>query len=228
MNSGGGNTSWRNPNSLRRSIGSESSSGRGNTSRRSRGWRGRPGGRDAKRVGRGGRNGSNLCWNFLETGECLSGVNCRYSHEIENQSQGGQSSRASRERPPETQEKLQAKADYRTWKQLIQRVPRENDIGGIRHLWSGALDILNDDDRDLKQLLPRDLDDEENFGKQHIRMLMSMEVRGNAHSTFIGLAVPFMSVITDRALLDCMSVDSAVGGIYSFISGTKSPTVFKF
>lgn len=220
-------TSWRSLDSPRgwRGFGPGSTSGRVRVSRGSRVSGNGVRGRGARRGGRGGWNGSQPCQNFLQTGQCLSGTNCPYSHEIDGESQARRPSRENRERPQETEEQQQAKSDYRIWKQLIRRAPQANDTEGIYHLWSGALDILNDDDRDLKQQLPRDLNDEDNCGKQHIRNLMSMEVQGKAHSTFVTLAAPFMSVITHRALLDCMSVDSAVGGLYSYISGMDNPNI---
>lgn len=104
---------------------------------------------------------------------------------------------------------------------LLKGIPRETDIARMRQIWSGALEILNGDDKDLKQLVPRDSDDEQNFGKAHIRSLMSMEVSGQGSSTFVAVASKFMSVITHRALLEVMSVDSAVGGLYSFIGRTQ-------
>lgn len=32
-------------------------------------------------------------------------------------------------------------------------------------IWTGALEILNSDDKDWKQQLPRDLDDDATYGK---------------------------------------------------------------
>jgi hypothetical protein len=57
---------------------------------------------------------------------------------------------------------------------LVKTPPKRNDIESIEQLWKGALAILNADDRDWKQMLPRDLDDLENDGREHIRSHLSM------------------------------------------------------
>lgn len=77
-------------------------------------------------------------------------------------------------------------------------------------------------------MLPRDLDDEEYFGRQHIQTLLGMKAHAHGHSTFITLARPFLLVITHQALLDCLSVDTAVGGLYNFISGSNGSRAIPF
>jgi hypothetical protein len=103
-----------------------------------------------------------------------------------------------------------------------------NDIGTIELLWNGALTILNADDRDWKQMLPRDLDSEENFGREHIQTLLSMVVNTHGCGTFVALAEPFLLVITHQTLLDCLSVDTFVGGLYNFISGSNGSRAIPF
>lgn len=127
-----------------------SSPGRGTDNWRSRGG--------ANALRGGGRNENNVCQNFLKTGECLSGKNCPYSHEIQKESQGEQQTpRAPRERAPLTEKQLQSQAIYKLFINLLKRKPQENDTAGIRKLWSQALNILNGNDRDSKQFVPRDL-----------------------------------------------------------------------
>ena len=75
-----------------------------------------------------------------------------------------------------TPEQQQAKATYHAWKRIIKTAPKSNDTHTIAALWTGALAILNDDDRDWKQQLPRGLDDDgEYYGREHIGTLMSMK-----------------------------------------------------
>ena len=132
------------------------------------------------------------------------------------------------ERPQTTREQQQAKAEYSLWKKLIKTPPKPNDIGTIENLWSGAVTILNGDDRDWKQMLPRDLDDEEHYGRAHIGTLLGMKAHAHGHNTFVTLARPFLLVITHQALLDCLSVDTAVGGLYNFISGSNGSRAIPF
>lgn len=132
------------------------------------------------------------------------------------------------ERPQETPEQQAAKADYTSWKRLIKFPPLPNDNKTIERLWSGALTILNGDDRDWKQILPRDLDAPEYYGRQHIQTLLGMRANAHGHSTFVSLARPFLWVITHHALLGCISVDTAVGGLYNFISGSNGSRAIPF
>ena len=92
-------------------------------------------------------------------------------------------------------------------------------------VWNGALGILNADDRDWKQMLPRDLDDQENYGREHIQSLLSMVA--HTHGC-VDLAESFLFVITHQALLDCLSVDTFVGGLYNFISGSNGSRAIPF
>jgi hypothetical protein len=111
------------------------------------------------------------------------------------QSRGGGRSRDSakdqnrqpRGQPEATPEQLQAKATYHAWKRNIKNSPQANDTETISALWTGALAILNDDDRDWKQQLPRDLDSDEYYGREHIGTLMSMKSDENGSRTFVDL-----------------------------------------
>lgn len=142
---------------------------------------------------------------------------------------GGREGRGGpRERPDQTPEQNQAKDDYHSWKRLIKRTPEVGDTITMRTLWTGALAILNGTDRDCKQMLPRDLDDQDNYGRDHMQALLGMVVRGQGFSTFVGLAQPFILVITHPALLDCLSVDTSVGGLYNYFSGSNGSRAIPF
>ena len=57
---------------------------------------------------------------------------------------------------------------------------------------------------------------------------MGMQAHAQGHNTFVTLARPFLLAITHQALLDCLSVDTAVGGLYSFISGSNGSRAIPF
>jgi len=177
----------------------------------------------------GGGKGGSVCRYFQRTGKCSYGARCRFSHEITSSSNGEGPSQQSRERSKEQRpEQREARAEYNSWKRLIKNSPRANDIETARQLWNGALAILNGDDREWKQMLPRDLDHEDNYGRQHIRTLLSMVAHNGGHRTFVDLARSFLLVITHPALLDCLSVDTFVGGLYNFISGSNGSRAIPF
>ena len=172
---------------------------------RQRGFRGNNRGGRSDRGGRGAR-GQQTCRFFFQHGTCRFGANCSFSHNL--------SIEDVRERPEETAEQHQAKADYVSWKRLIKAPPQPNDNRTIERLWSGALTILNGDDRDWKQMLPRDLDDEEHHGRAHIGTLLSMKAHAHGHSQFVTLARPFFwSLRIRHCWIACPSILRLVGCI---------------
>lgn len=186
-------------------------------------WRGNGWGSSSRGGSGGGRNSKQPC-RFFQSGKCTYGTKCSYSHDLSSDGPG----EGLRQRREETPEQQQAKAEYNTWRRIIKREPRANDIMTVRSLWTGALDILNGDDREWKQRLPKDLDSDEFNGRHHIRTLMEMETHTHGSSTFMDLVLPFLQVITHPCLLDCISVDTAVGGLYNFISGANGSRAILF
>ncbi|KFX96758.1 hypothetical protein O988_05185 [Pseudogymnoascus sp. VKM F-3808] len=193
----------------------------------SRGWRGRAGvgwNKDGERDrdGNSQKIRSRLC-RFIEQGErCKYGNNCAYSHNI-----------SSPNKPPngrlaDTPQQQRERKDYNSWKRLVKKAPMPNDTRTIKHLWSGALTILNQGGRDWKQMLPRDLEAKENYGREHIEAVLSMVSHANERSTFLALAQLFLSVISHPAMVDCLSVNTFVGGLYSFISGSNGTRAVPF
>jgi len=98
----------------------------------------------------------------------------------------------------------------------------------MEHLWSDALSILNGDEREWKQMIPRDLDDEEFYGREHVRALLAMRTSFRKGDKFIRIVRSFLLVITHSSFLDCLSVDTFVGGLYSFIAGTNGTRAVPF
>ena len=168
------------------------------------------------------------CRNFQNTGTCRFGAKCHFSHDISFNQDNERSSKPSRKKPEETPEQQQAKAHYNSWKRHIKNAPKPNDSRTIELLWEGALIILHGEDRDWKQMLPRDLDDQDNYGREHMHAVLSMVARPHGHSEFVRLAQPFLSVLTHAALLDCLSVDTSVGGLYNYVSGANGSRAIPF
>ena len=168
------------------------------------------------------------CFNMQKTGKCRFGANCQYSHDVSIREDDERSPHPSRKRPEETIEQQQAKAHYNSWKRYIKTRPKPNDTRTVELLWEGALVILNGEDRDWKQMLPRDLDDQENYGREHMHVGLSMVAGPFGHSKFINLAKPFLSDLTHPALLDCLSVDTSVGGLYNYMSGSNGSRAIPF
>ncbi|KEF56837.1 uncharacterized protein A1O9_07027 [Exophiala aquamarina CBS 119918] len=184
----------------------------------------------------GGRRGGSgkdradrrICRHFQQTGSCRFGSSCEFSHDLP--SEGGGSLRESKQPSPrfETSEQRRAKADYNSWKKIIKEEPRTEDTMTMEQLWKGALAILNDGSREWKQRLPRDLDDEQYFGREHIKTLLAMRATFYSRDIFIRIVHPFLLVITHSSMLDCLSVDTSVGGLYNFIGGTNGTRAVPF
>ena len=168
------------------------------------------------------------CFNMQKTGKCRFGASCHFSHDISFRQDDERSPHPSRKKAEETPEQQQAKAHYNSWKRHIKNRPKPNDTRTMELLWEGALIILNGKDRDWKQMLPRDLDDQENYGREHMHVALSIVAGPHGHSEFINLAQPFLSVLTHSALLDCLSVDTSVGGLYNYMSGTNGSRAIPF
>lgn len=173
-------------------------------------------------------NDQRSCHNFQKTGHCRFGTNCIYSHDSTIGSNNDVLPSATRERLEDTPERQKAKDDYYSWKRLIKSPPRPNDIETIRLLWRGALDILEGEDREGRQMLPRDLDNEEYFGRQHMKTLLTMQTHPRGHGTYVNLARPFLLVMSHPAILDCLTVDTSVGNLYNFISGSSGSRAILF
>jgi len=173
-------------------------------------------------------NDQRSCYSFQQTGHCRYGIKCIYSHDSTIGSNNSVLPSVSRERLEDTPERQKAKDDYYSWKRLIKNPPRPNDIETIRLLWSGGLNILEGEDREGRQMLPRDLDNEEYFGRQHMKALLTMQTHTRGHGTYVDLARPFLLVMSHPAILDCLTVDTSVGNLYNFISGGSGSRAILF
>ncbi|QSZ30518.1 hypothetical protein DSL72_000072 [Monilinia vaccinii-corymbosi] len=145
---------------------------------------------------------------------------------------GHRSGRKSFERSQETAEEIEIRNEFRnnynSWKRLIKSRPLSNDIRTIQILWQGALEILDGHDRDSKQMLARDLENDDFHGREHIRVILEMTTNTNGATIFLELVRPFLYVITHQALLDCLSIDTCVGDLYNFISGSNGSRAMPF
>lgn len=211
--------SWRGRNKNSGGTGRQSS-------RRSFGSNVRGRGRGSGEKGPGNPNRSDgICWSFQKTGNCSHGSRCRFSHEVSNTDEVFQQPRS---RPEETLDQQEARNTYSSWKYLIKSHPRSNDIRTIEMLWQGALKILDGEDRDNKQMVPQDLENDNFFGREHIRVLLGMTTHTNGAGTYVRLVQPFLDVMTHQALLDCLSIDTCVGNLYNFISGSNGSRAIPF
>jgi hypothetical protein len=88
---------------------------------------------------------------------------------------------------------------------------------------------VNSEDRDWKQTLPRDLDnDQDYYGRQHVGALLAQRAQAGQYDVFINASRSFLLVMTHTALVDCLSVDTYVGSLYNFVSGASGTRAVPF
>jgi len=165
---------------------------------------------------------------FFQRGQCRNGNGCRFSH-IGSHDDNKPPVRSPTLKMENLDVENQAKADYMHWKRIVRSPPMGSDVDMMDDLWSSALSILNHGDKNSKQRLPQDLvDDEGTCGLEHVREVLTMDVHTLRLANLTNLIGTFLIVITHRALLDCLSVDSYVGDLYSFISGSGGTRAIPF
>jgi hypothetical protein len=166
-------------------------SGRGG-GRISRGWRGGRGGDRGRGRGRGGYN--------------------QGRHD-------GNTNSPKPARIKETEEQRQARYSYSSWKRRLGEA--ETNPTTMQRLWEGAFDILEAGDRDWRQQLPQDLNDDsdDESGRRHILAILNSKVVGPNYNTFLSNARHFLLTLTHSSLLRCLAVDTHVGSIYNLFGG---------
>ncbi|XPS74887.1 hypothetical protein M3J09_006999 [Ascochyta lentis] len=199
-------------------------SGRGNHRGKTRG-QGRGIGR--KRDDRGGHEqAAGVCFDF-QNGAC-NRKNCRFSHDTDAANSGAQR----RVGAEETEEQQHARTQYNSWKKYLGQAYSPTDTYNMQRVWEGALGIIHEDDRDWKQQLPRDLDNDETKcnGRSHVKAIIDRRAKPSDTEEYVGVVKNFLEVITHTSLVDCLAVDEYVGGIYSFIgdgNGTRAIGFFQ-
>lgn len=121
------------------------------------------------------------------------------------------------------------KNNYYGWKRIIKsKPPLKKNLFTIKKFWDDACYILDGNEQELKTRLPQDLESTELFGREHIALIMEIQSQDVGSKDYIYLMHSFLKVATHDAFLHCISVDTAVGGIYKFICGTNGTRACHF
>jgi hypothetical protein len=172
-------------------------------------------------------NDTKICQRYAKTKTCPFGTNCKFSHDVVPMGPGKQAWNQRASSPGEASEQQLAKTEYNIWKRMVRVQPKANDHT-IISFWRGALNILEGSDRECKQMLARDLDNEDYYGRAHISTILNMSLPSDDCLRLIKLTQPFFLVITNSFILSCLSIDTCVGGIYNYISGTNGTRAASF
>lgn len=187
-----------------------------------RGARGFPRGKGGGKTQTGGNTQSHgVCQIFASRGRCKYGAGCKFTHELKPPAGSGEVSRELTKQSPALEE------DYRAWKRQLRRTPSSTDLNSTKQMWSKALEILENGTREYPQRLLRDLISEEHFGLAHVKHVLDMRPVGDANG-FIQCVRPFITLVASPALLDCLSLDTYVGDLYVFMSGSGGSRAVPF
>lgn len=79
----------------------------------------------------------------------------------------------------------------------------------MAHVWSGAVDVLREDDRDWRQQLPRDLDNDEDRcnGRAHVKALLERRPKSGDMAESVDVSKLSLKVIKHPSLVDSLTVD---------------------
>jgi hypothetical protein len=92
-----------------------------------------------------------------------------------------------------------------------------------------TIGLVNSKDRDWKQSLLKDLDNDDGlFSQQHIKNLLNTQAQPGQHKRFVTIVQLFLLVITHSAMIDALSVNTYVGNLYNFVSGANGTRAILF
>ncbi|KAJ6020185.1 hypothetical protein N7522_000260 [Penicillium canescens] len=194
-----------------------------------RNWRSR--GNTSKRGGSNSfrkRNQSETFCVHFQRGRCHYGERCRFSHDVNKASDFKSNSAAY---PPTTHD-LDAWNQYFDWKRLLRNGILGSGYSRREHeeivqFWNGALEILESDSRENHQFLAKDLVDDDLHGYDFILATADVDNPG-AVRPIPAYDEPFLKVITHTSLLNCLSVDSFVGTLYTSFGGTNGDRAIRY
>jgi hypothetical protein len=159
---------------------------------------------------------------YFQQGSCHYGSNCNFSHD-QAAADAGSNLLGNNSDPWND--------GYNDWKRLIRTKPSGRtavDPSMLRDLWSGAVQILDDNNRENHQRLIKDLVDDELAGGEYLLQTLKIIMFPHLGMLELDLVDNFLRTITHDAILRCLSVDTYVGTLYNMISGTNGGRAVDF
>ncbi|KAJ5849332.1 hypothetical protein N7534_008021 [Penicillium rubens] len=172
------------------------------------------------------RNQSETFCVHFQRGTCHYGERCRFSHDV-NKASDFRSNPAAYH--PTTHD-LDARNQYFDWKRFLRNGISRSVYSLMKQeellqFWNGALEILESDSRENHQFLAKDLVNDELHGYDFI--LATAEAH-NSEGIIPAYDEPFLEVITHHSLLDCLSIESYVGTLYTSFGGTNGDRAIRY
>lgn len=171
----------------------------------------------------------NPCHQFMRTGTCRYGTGCKYSHEKGPTTMATPTNTGSRSYQAATNTENDDERDkYREWKRLLRRQPPSvGNRAAMKSFWSQALDIVESSAVDQYQMLVKDLTDDQYHGCLYLIKTLEMSVSVQWEEARL-ITKDMLRLITHPKILDCLSIDTPVGTMYSVISGPNGNRAVPF
>ena len=98
----------------------------------------------------------------------------------------------------------------------------------MTEVWTGAVDILNENNPDLHQQLAKDLVDDKHAGCEHILLTLQLTLDRPGAAYNIAALEAFLDTITHTSIVDCLSIGTYIATIYNVISGAGGERALSF
>jgi hypothetical protein len=167
------------------------------------------------------------CTHF-QRGRCYYGEKCKFSHDVNEAAKSKLNPAAYRP----TSSDPDAQNQYFDWKTLLRSGISHSGYYRREHeelvqFWNGALEILESDSRENHQFLAKDLVDDKLHGFDFILATADAD-NSEELRPMPSYDEPFLKVITHISLLDCLSIDSFVGTLYTYFGGTNGDRAIRY
>lgn len=114
--------------------------------------------------------------------------------------------------------------NYSSWRNFLKFSPTHN-LRAVQQFWTEALIILDNAEVGTVQHLAQDLTSRNLFGYQHIEAIL--DISHTQHSV-LEYSQSFLLLISHKALLDCMSIQSTMHDLYRIVNGKRRDRIVAF
>jgi hypothetical protein len=115
--------------------------------------------------------------------------------------------------------------NYSSWRNLLKLPPPIHNLQAVQQFWTEALIILDNAEVGTVQHLAQDLTSRNLFGYQYIEAVL--DISHTQHSV-LEYSQSFLLLISHKALLDCMSIQSTMNDLYRIIDGKRRERTVAF